>query len=196
MPYTVLIVEDEFLLAKSLSTQLSSLGNKVIGIAENGKQAVDMALELKPQLILMDIKLPEIDGITAAQLILQKLSVPIIIISAFSESSFITGAVNAGVINYLVKPISINDLQTAIDLSFARYQDISLLRQQVEELKAAMETRKLVERAKGIIIKQTGISEHEAFCKMQKISQQQNRNMAEVARAIITAAPALSDGKD
>ena len=186
MSYTVLIVEDEFLLANMLVSYTESLGHAVVGIAENGRKAIEMAESLRPDIILMDIQLPEIDGITAAHAITQTYDVPIIIISAFSDRNFVDGAASAGVMSYLIKPVSSGDLQAVIETTMARFHEMVELRHEVGDLKQSMVTRKLVERAKGILMKKTGMSEDEAFRKLQQISQQKNRPMVEVAEAVIT----------
>ena len=117
MPYRIVIAEDEFLLANNLKTMVESFGHIVVGIAGTGSQAVTLACEHKPNIVLMDIKLPELDGITAARTINQQYQIPTVIISAFSDHSYIEEAAEAGVMTYLVKPVSVGDLQAVIDLT-------------------------------------------------------------------------------
>lgn len=187
MSYRILIAEDEFLLANNLKTLVESLNHQVVGIADDGEKAISLANTLTPDLILMDIKLPKVDGITAARMIAQQCQIPIIIISAFSDRSYIEGATEAGVMTYLVKPVSLGDLQAVIDLTMARYRELLALRQEVGDLKNALEQRKIIERAKGILMDRGHISEGEAFRRLQHKSQQENRPMIEIAHAVVTA---------
>ncbi|HEY3376155.1 MAG TPA: response regulator [Armatimonadota bacterium] len=187
MSFRIVIAEDEFLLANNLKSMVESLHHEVVGLAETGAEAVTMASEHTPDLILMDIKLPEIDGITAARMIAQQWQIPIIIISAFSDRSYIEGAAEAGVMTYLVKPVSLADLQAVIDLTMARSRELMALRQEVGDLKKALSQRKIVERAKGILMDRGRMSEGEAFHRLQQMSQLENRPMVEIARAVITA---------
>lgn len=196
MAYRIVIAEDEFLLANNLKTLVESLNHSVVGIAETGVEAVSLAHEHCPDIILMDIKLPEMDGITAARTIAQQLQIPIVIISAFSDRGYIEGAAEAGVMTYLVKPVSIGDLQAVIDLTMARYRELVALRQEVGDLKQALEQRKIIERAKGILMDRGKLSEGEAFRRLQQRSQQENRSMIEIARAVITAESLYGGAKE
>lgn len=193
MPYRIAIAEDEFLLANNLRALVESLQHEVVGMAENGAQAISLAGEKRPDLVLMDIKLPEVDGITAARTIAQQYNIPIIIVSAYSDPSFVEGAAEAGVMTYLIKPVSLGDLKAVIDLTMARYRELQALRQEVGDLKKAITHRKIVERAKGILMDQFHLSEGEAFRRLQLTSQRENRPMIDVAQAVITTQSLLRE---
>ncbi len=185
-PYRIIIAEDEFLLANNLKTLVETLHHQVVGIAETGTQAVELATRYLPDLILMDIKIPEKDGITAAREIAQQLHIPAIIISAYSDPKYVEGAVEAGVMTYLIKPVSLCDLQAAIELAMARSREMQALRLEVGTLKKTLAQRKAVERAKGILMDRFHLSENEAFRRLQQQSQRENRPMIEIAEAVIT----------
>lgn len=187
MSYRIVIAEDEFLLAHNLKALVEALQHVVVGLAETGRQAIALADEYRPDLILMDIKIPEIDGITAAQTIALRLNIPTIVISAFSDPGFVESATEAGVMMYLIKPVSLGDLQAAINLTMARFRELQSLRQEVGDLKKALEHRKIIERAKGILMDTLHLSEADALRRLQQQSQRENRPMAEIAQAVITA---------
>lgn len=193
MPYRIIIAEDEFILANNLKSLVESLSHEVVGVAETGAQAITLAEKFCPDLILMDIKLPEIDGITAARAIAQQHHIPTVIISAYSDRSYIEEAAEAGVMTYLVKPVSLGDLQAVIDLTMARYRELLALRQEVGDLKKALTQRKIIERAKGILMDSYRLSEGEAFRRLQHLSQRENRPMIEIAQAVITTNSLMKD---
>ena len=171
----------------SLKGQLEALGHKVIGEASNGKEAVNLARELKPDIALLDIKMPELDGIEAAKKITQERPIPIILLTAFSERELAERAAEANVAAYLMKPVSEQDLLPAIALAVSRFKEFQSLHQEVDDLRDALETRKLVERAKGILMRRLNLTEEEAFRRMQRRSQNENKKLGEIAEAIITA---------
>jgi response regulator NasT len=183
----VLVADDESLRVMSLKGQLESLGHKVIAEAANGKQAVSLALELKPDLAILDIKMPELDGIEAAKMITRERPIPIILLTAFSEKELAERAAEANVAAYLMKPVSEQDLMPAIALAVSRFKEFQQLHQEVDDLRDALETRKLVERAKGILMRRLNLTEEEAFRRMQRRSQNENKKLGEIAQAIITA---------
>ncbi len=183
----VLIADDESLRVMSLKGQLESIGHKVVAEAANGKEAVNLAHELKPDLAILDIKMPEMDGIEAAQTITQERPIPIILLTAFSEKELAERAANANVAAYLMKPVSEQDLLPAIALAVSRFKEFQALHHEVDDLRGALETRKLVERAKGILMRRLNLTEEEAFRRMQRRSQNENKKLGEIADAIITA---------
>jgi response regulator NasT len=183
----VLIADDESLRVMSLKGQLESLGHKVVGEASNGKEAISLARELKPDIALLDIKMPELDGIEAAKKITQERPIPIILLTAFSEKELAERAAEANVAAYLMKPVSEHDLLPAIALAVSRFKEFQSLHQEVDNLRDALETRKLVERAKGILMRRLNLTEEEAFRRMQRRSQNENKKLGEIAEAIITA---------
>jgi len=183
----VLIAEDNSKTRLFLKTQLELLGFEVVDAVSNGQAAVDLVDELKPDLVIMDIKMPELDGIDAAKAISAKGPMPIILITGLSSDEMASKAVEAGVFAYLVKPVTKKQLEPAIKLAMARYAEFKSLKTEVHDLKDAIETRKLVERAKGILMKRCNISEDDAFKLLQTHSQKENKKMREIADTIISA---------
>ncbi len=183
----ILIADDESLRVMSLKAQLETLGHKVIAEAANGKEAVSLARELKPDIALLDIKMPEMDGIEAAKTITQERPIPIILLTAFSERELAERAAEANVSAYIMKPVSEQDLLPAIALAMSRFKEFQSLHREVDDLRDALETRKLVERAKGILMRRLNLTEEEAFRRMQRRSQNENKKLGEIAQAIIMA---------
>ena len=183
----ILIAEDNSRTRLSLKNQLEILGFEVIGAVANGHDAVEKALELKPDLIIMDVKMPQMDGIEAAKIITAKSAVAIILLTGLSSDEMAAKALDAGVCAYLVKPVSKNQLEQAIKLAMVRYEEFRSLKTEVSSLKDAIETRKLVERAKGILMKRCNIPEDEAFKLLQTHSQKENKKMRDIAETIISA---------
>ncbi len=183
----VLIAEDNSKTRLFLKNQLELLGFDVVGAASNGQAAVEMVDELEPNLVIMDIKMPEMDGIDAARAITAKRPIPIILITGLSSDEMASKAIEAGVFAYLVKPVTKKQLEPAIKLALARYEEFKSLKVEVDDLKDAIETRKLVERAKGILMKRCNISEEDAFKLLQTHSQKENKKMREIADTIISA---------
>lgn len=183
----ILIADDESLRVMSLKGQLESLGHKVVAEASSGKEAVHLAEELRPDLAILDIKMPEMDGIEAAQKITMERPIPIILLTAYSERELAERAASANVSAYLMKPISEQDLLPAIALAVSRFKEFQSLHQEVDDLRDALETRKLIERAKGILMRRLNLTEEEAFRRMQRRSQNENKRLGEIAQAIITA---------
>ncbi|MBI5454683.1 MAG: response regulator [Deltaproteobacteria bacterium] len=183
----VLIAEDNSKTRLFLKNQLELLGYDVICAVSNGAAAVEKVAEMNPNLVIMDVKMPEMDGIDAAREITSRGPVPIILITGLSSDEVATKAIEAGVFAYLVKPVTKKQLEPAIKLAMARYSEFKSLKVEVDDLKDAIETRKLVERAKGILMKRCNISEEEAFKLLQSHSQKENKKMREIADNIITA---------
>ena len=183
----VLIAEDDSLTALNLKEQLQSMGHEVAGIVESGCEVVQAAVTLKVDLITLDISLPDMSGLVAARDILQHAPVAIIMITGYSNPEFVADAADAGVMSYLVKPIGEKDLRAAIPVAMQRFQEMQSIRRELKDLKETLETRKLVEKAKGILMRRQQLSEQEAFKKIQKDSQNRNKRMDDIARAIIDA---------
>ena len=183
----ILIADDESLRVMSLKGQLEALGHKVIAEASNGKEAVRLADELRPDLAILDIRMPEMDGIEAAEKITTERPIPIILLTAYSERELAERAATANVSAYLMKPVSEQDLLPAIALAVSRFKEFQSLHQEVDDLRDALMTRKLIERAKGILMRRLGLSEEDAFRRMQRRSQSENKRLGEIAEAIITA---------
>ncbi len=189
--HRVLIAEDNTKTRLFLKNQIELLGYTVVGSAKDGEAAIEMAEKLNPTLIILDIKMPKKDGIEAAKEISAKNPVPIVLITGLSSDEMATKAIDAGVFSYLVKPITKKHLEPAIKLALARYSEFDSLKVEVEDLKSAIETRKVVERAKGILMKRCNLSEEDAFKLLQAHSQKENRKMSEIAESIISASKLL-----
>lgn len=183
----VVIADDETLRLMSLKTQMESMGLQVVGEAVNGKQAVDLVTRLKPDLAVLDIKMPEMDGLEAAKAIMMQYPIPVIVLTAYSERTLAERAIEAGVFAYLMKPVSEEDLLPTILLARSRFHEFQDLRRDISDLKEALETRKVVERAKGILMERRSLTEAEAFRRMQIQSQNENKKLSEIAQAIIMA---------
>jgi len=183
----ILIADDEAIRVMTLRTQLRALGFDVVAEATNGREAVELAERHHPDLAILDIKMPELDGIAAAREITARGPIPVILLTAYSEPELVERATEAGVFAYLVKPVSEEDLLPTILLARARFEEFRLLQKEVADLREALEARKVIERAKGILMKRLGISEAEAFRRMQVQSQKENKKLVEIARAIVTA---------
>jgi AmiR/NasT family two-component response regulator len=183
----VVIADDESLVRVDLREALTELGYLVVGEVGDGQSAVNMARELDPDVVVMDIKMPGLDGIEAAQILTQEKVAPVVLLTAYSQRDLIERAKEAGIVGYLVKPFRETDLAPAIELAIARFAEFRALEQEVGNLSEALETRKKVERAKGILMERQGMTEAEAFRKIQKMSMNTRRPMKEVAEAIILA---------
>ncbi len=183
----ILIADDESIRLMSLSSQLTALGHRVIAEATRGDEAVQLAAEKKPDLAILDIKMPVMDGIEAAERITQARPIPIILLTAYSETQLVERAARANISAYLMKPVAEDDLLPAITLALTRFKEFESLRREVADLREALEVRKLVEKAKGILMRRLDLTEEEAFRRLQKQSQDTNRRLAEVAEAIVMA---------
>ena len=183
----VIIADDESLVRVDLREALTEQGYLVVGEVGDGQSAVNMARELDPDIVVMDIKMPGMDGIEAAQILTEEKIAPVVLLTAYSQRQLVDRAKEAGVVGYLVKPFRETDLAPAIELALARFAEFRALEEQVGNLTEALETRKKVEQAKGILMDTQGIGESEAFRKIQKMSMNTRRPMKEVAEAIIQA---------
>ena len=183
----ILIADDESLRLMSLREQLEKLGHRVVAEASDGRSATDLSRELKPDLAILDIKMPELDGISAAEIMMRERPLPIILLTAYSEKDLAERAASAHVSAYLMKPVSESDLLPAIALATSRFAEFQSLHKEVDDLREALETRKVVERAKGILMRRLDLTEEEAFRRLQRRSQNENKKLGEIAEAIITA---------
>lgn len=183
----IIIADDESIVRMDLKEMLTNLNYLVVGEVGDGKSAVNLARELKPDVVLMDIKMPDMDGIEAAQILTEEQIAPVVLLTAFSQKELVDRAKEAGVVGYLVKPFREADLLPAIDVALSRFAEFKQVHQEVEDLKNALETRKLVDRAKGILMDVQGLDENEAFRRIQKMSMNTRKPMKEVAEAIILA---------
>ena len=181
----ILIVEDEALVAAGISACLSELNHQTIGIASSGSEALTFIEQNMPDLILMDINLPEIDGITALSIINKQYKIPCIFITGYADEETIARAQSAYTFGYLVKPVDADDLRAAINTSVARYNEYVRVNQNLQQTQKALEDRKIIERAKGILMDYLGMREGQAMQHLQKKSRTTNMKIADVARKII-----------
>lgn len=184
---SVLIAEDDPVVSLLLRDQLTNLGHHVIGEASDGLEAIAMVREKKPDLVIMDIVMPRLDGLDASRMIMELVPTPIVLLTSHSDEQLIERAYQAGVLAYLVKPVDERNLAPAMRLAVGQFQQLQALRAEVGHLKEALETRKLVERAKGILMDRFGLSEEEAFRSLQKAARDKQRTMRDIARIIIEA---------
>jgi response regulator NasT len=182
----VVIAEDEALIRMDLAEMLGEAGYEVVGQASNGEQAVEMARELTPDLVIMDVKMPVMDGITAAEEIGAAKICPVVMLTAFSQTELVERARDAGVMAYIVKPFTAADLSPAIDIARSRWNEMKALESEIADLGERLETRKQVDRAKGILMKKLKISEADAFRWIQKTAMDRRLGMKEVADAVIS----------
>ncbi|GIV14856.1 MAG: Fis family transcriptional regulator [Armatimonadota bacterium] len=183
----VLIADDEPIIRLDLKNMLESLGYEVVAEAGDGVSAVEAARTLKPDVAILDIKMPGMDGIDAANVLNSEKIAPVVLLTAFSDMDLINRAKEAGVFAYLVKPFRESDLRPAIEIAISRYKEFLALEEEVNELEDKLETRKLIERAKGILMDQYGLKEQEAFRRIQVQSMNTRKSMKEIAEAIIIA---------
>lgn len=183
----IVIADDESLHSLSLRSQLEALGHRVVGEASDGETALQLLRDLHPDLAILDIKMPDPDGIQVAETIMQEHPLPILLLTAYSEGSLAERAANAHVAAYLMKPVSPQELMPAMALAISRFTEFQNLNKEVTDLRDALETRKMVERAKGILMRRLNLTEEEAFRRMQRRSQNENKKMSEIANAVITA---------
>jgi response regulator NasT len=181
----ILIAEDETIIRLDVRTLLEKAGHEVVAEARDGEEAVALAAEHDPDLIVMDVRMPHLDGIEAARQISDRKPVPIVMLTAYAEEDLVTRASEAGAFAYLVKPFREVDLLPALNTARARFEELSALREEAADLAEALASRKAVERAKGILMRKDGIDEAEAFRRIRAASQKTGRTMRVVADALI-----------
>jgi len=184
-PRRVVVAEDESLIRLDIVEILRDNGFDVVGEAGDGETAVRLATELKPDLVVMDVKMPQLDGISAAERINKNHIAPVVLLTAFSQKELVERAAEAGAMAYVVKPFTPNDLLPQIEIALSRYQQIIALEAEVADMVERFETRKLVDRAKGLLNEKMGLTEPEAFRWIQKASMDRRLTMHDVALAII-----------
>lgn len=185
----ILVAEDEALIRMDLAEMLTEGGHQIVGQAADGEQAIALAQELKPDLVVMDIKMPGMDGISAAEQIGKDGLAPVVMLTAFSDKNLVERARDAGVMSYVVKPFSAADVLPAIDIAVARWAERKALEAEVADLGERFETRKQVDRAKGLLMTQLKLTEAEAFRWIQKAAMDRRLSMREVADAVISGMP-------
>jgi AmiR/NasT family two-component response regulator len=180
----IVVAEDESLIRMDIVETLKDQGFDVVGEAGDGMEAIELAKELKPDLMVMDIKMPDMDGLSAAEQI-AKLRIPVVFLTAFNQQELVARASEVGAMAFLVKPFSPEDLLPAIEVALSRFQQLTQLELEVSDLTERLETRKLVERAKGVLGVQMGLSEPEAFRWIQKAAMDRRIGMVDVAKTIL-----------
>ncbi|WP_026370921.1 ANTAR domain-containing response regulator [Kallotenue papyrolyticum] len=183
----VLIAEDDPLVSVTLSDQLAELGHHVVAVASDGAEAVALARETRPDIAILDIKMPNRDGISAAEEISRELELPIVMLTAYSERALALRAAEAGALAYLLKPATIEELQAALNLAMARHRDREQLRSEVERLEETLHERELIDRAKAILMERVGLSENEAYSRMRQRAREKRVKMVQIAQTIIAA---------
>ena len=188
-PVRILVAEDEALIRMDLVEMLQEAGYEVIAQATNGEEAIALATEHRPDLAILDVKMPVLDGISAAEKIIS--IAPVLMLTAFSQKELIDRARDAGVMAYVVKPFTIGDLVPAIEIAISRHTQMKSLADEVADLHERLETRKMIDRAKGILMKALNLSEPEAFSWIQRAAMDRRLTMKEVANAVISSEAAL-----
>ncbi len=183
----LVIADDESIIRMNLQETLVGLGYLVVGEAGDGVSVINLARELRPDLVLMDIKMPKLDGIQAAKILTEEKIAPVLLLTAYSDRELVERAKEAGVVNYVVKPFREAELLPAIEIAMARYQEFLEMDKHISDLKETLDTRKLVERAKGILMDTQSLKEAEAFRKIQQLSMNTRKSMKEIAQAILLA---------
>jgi two-component system, response regulator PdtaR len=183
----VLIAEDEAIIRLDLKEMLEEEGIEIVGEAADGEAAIRMAREKSPDLVIMDIKMPGLDGLSAAERIVSDHLSAVLVLTAFSQKDLVQRAAEAGALGYLVKPFQKTDLMPALEIALARHEEFEAVQKESRDLAEQLETRKLVDRAKGILMDRQGMSESEAFRHIQKAAMDQRRPMKEVAGEILEA---------
>ena len=184
-PWRIIIADDESLIRLDLREMLGHLGYDVIAEAGDGRTALDLAKKLQPDLVIMDIKMPEVDGIMAAEELTRERIAPVVLLTAYSDQGLVERAKDAGVVGYVVKPFRETELMPVIELCMARFAEFRSLESEVGKLEEALEARKLIERAKGVLMEVHGLRESEAFHRIRKTSMDARKSMKEVAEAIL-----------
>jgi len=183
----IVIADDEPIIRLDLRKTLENMGHQVVGEAGDGAKAIEVAREMKPDIVILDIKMPELDGIDGAKVITTEGIAPVLLLTAYSQKDLVDRAKDAGVFAYLVKPFKEADLLPAMEIAISRYEEFVELENEVSDLENKLDTRKAVDRAKGILMDQYGLKEQEAFRRIQIQSMNTRKSMREIAEAIIIA---------
>ena len=193
---TVIVAEDESLIRMDVIETLKDNGFTVVGEAGDGEKAVELAREHQPNLVVMDVKMPLLDGISAAEILSKEKICPVVLLTAFSQRELVERATEAGALAYVVKPFGPNDLIPAIEIALSRYQQLTALEDEVADLADRLETRKVLDRAKGILNDTMGLTEPEAFRWIQKASMDRRLTMREVAQTVVDQLAEAAAQKD
>ena len=191
----IAVADDELEMRDFFEKVLPRFGHQVVAVAENGAQLVQHCRRLQPDLVITDIKMPELDGIEASTQICRERPVPVILVSAYHDPALIERAEANHVLAYLVKPIGLADLQPAIAIAMRRFTELQSLQQECSDLKQALADRKIIEQAKGLLMKLTGIDEKEAFARLQSLASEKNQKLIDAARSLLSVESALAPRK-
>ncbi|WP_371367936.1 putative transcriptional regulatory protein pdtaR [Sporomusa rhizae] len=184
----IVIADNESIIRMDLKELLEEAGHTVVGEAADGVKAVELARKFHPDLVIMDIKMPEMDGITAAKIISNEKLAPVLLLTAFSQKEIVEKAKDSGVLAYLVKPVKEANLFPAMEIALSRFQEFAELERELEEVKNSLETRKILDRAKGILMDAYSLTENEAYRRIQQYSMSKRKSIREVAAAIVESA--------
>lgn len=187
-PLRLVIADNEAIIRLDVREMLEDAGHEVVGEAINGRKAIELTRMHRPDLVIMDIKMPEMDGITAARKIADEKLAPVLLLTAFSQPEIVEQAKNSGVLGYLVKPIRESNLFPAIEIALSRWEEMQGLEHELDKLKDSLEMRKTMDRAKGIIMAAHKLSEQEAYRRIQQYAMTKRITIKEVAEAIVKAA--------
>lgn len=187
-PLRIVIADNESIIRMDLKEILEEAGHTVVGEATDGRKAIELVRKYRPELVIMDIKMPEMDGITAAKIISNEKLAPVLLLTAFSQKEIVEKAKDSGVLAYLVKPVKEANLFPAIEIAISRFQEFTELERELDEVKRSLESRKILDRAKGILMQVHNLSENEAYRRIQQYSMSKRKSIREVAEAIIAAA--------
>jgi len=190
-PLRIVVCDDEVDIREYLQTILPSFGHAVVAVAENGQELVEKCRETRPDLVITDIKMPGLDGIDAARQIYRDFPIPVILVSAYHDHELVERAEEDHILAFLVKPIKQADLEPAIAIATRRFEQFQALRREASDLRQALEDRKQIEKAKGLLMRRAGLDENEAFRRLQKMASERNRKLAEIAAMILTAEEAF-----
>lgn len=184
----IVIADNESIIRMDLRELLIEAGHEVVAEAGDGRKAVELVRRHRPDLVIMDIKMPEMDGLTAARIISDEKIAPVLLLTAYSQREIVDKAKESGVLAYLVKPVKEENLFPAMEIAMSRFREFLSMEQELEELKTSLETRKLLDRAKGVLMDVHGLTESEAYRRIQQYSMAKRKSIKEVAQAIVAAA--------
>lgn len=185
MPTRIIVAEDDTVIRMDLKEELQRQGYLVVGDVGDGLSAVNLARELRPDLVVMDIRMPEMDGISAAEILTREKLAPVVLLTAFSDEELIERARNAGVVHYVTKPWRQSDLKPAVEIALSRFGEFRAMESKAKDLEDQLATRKVVEKAKGVLMTKYNLTEQEAFRRIQKLSMNNRKSMKDVAEAVL-----------
>ena len=188
----IITADDELMIQEYYQQALPALGHEVVAVVDTGADLIEQCEALKPDLVITDIKMPDMDGIDAAAKIYEKQPVPIILVSGYHDADLIERATAEHILAYLLKPVRMDALKIQIAIAMRRFEEFAILRMEADHYRQTLQDRKIIERAKGIIMKKTGLEEHEAFRRLQNLATEKQKKLIDVAQMIVTADSALN----